>query len=108
MPRRPASRTSTRSVATMYGHRGIRCNAVAPGLILSPAALDRLSEEQLASFARHRLLAHTGEPEDIAWMVGYLASDLGRYITGQTINVDGGVLAHFPAYADALDRRDLR
>lgn len=92
----------TRSVATMYGHAGVRCNAVAPGLVLSPAALAQLSDEQLAGFARHRLLAHTGEPNDIAWMVAFLASDLARYVTGQIVNVDGGVLAHFPSYADNL------
>lgn len=96
----------TRSVATMYGHRGVRCNAVAPGLVLSPAALAQLSEEQLAGFARHRLLAHTGEPDDVAWLVAFLASDLARYVTGQIINVDGGVLAHFPSYADNLATRD--
>lgn len=95
----------TRSVATMHGHEGVRCNAVAPGLVLSPAALDQLSEDQLAGFARHRLLAHTGEPADIAWMVAFLASDLARYVTGQVINVDGGVLAHFASYADTLDTR---
>ena len=95
----------TRSVATMHGHHGVRCNAVAPGLVLSPAALAQLSEDQLAGFARHRLLAHTGEPVDIAWMVAFLASDQARYITGQTINVDGGALAHVASYADTLASR---
>lgn len=92
----------TKYVATMYGHRGIRANAVAPGLILSPIALANLDSEALARFRRGRLIERAGRPEDVASMVAYLASDLAGFITGQVFNVDGGVLAHAPSYADNL------
>ena len=89
----------TKYVATMYGKRGIRCNAIAPGLILSPPALANLTPEMLEATLRNRLVARAGTPDDIAAMVAFLASDEAGFITGQTINVDGGVLAHHPAYS---------
>ncbi|MDW3215265.1 MAG: SDR family oxidoreductase [Ilumatobacteraceae bacterium] len=92
----------TKYVATMYGHRGIRANAVAPGLILSPIALANLDPAASARFRRGRLIERAGTPDDIASMVAYLASDLAGFITGQVFNVDGGVLAHAPSYADNL------
>ncbi len=92
----------TKYVATMYGHRGIRANAVAPGLILSPIALANLDATASARFRRGRLIERAGTPDDIASMVAYLASDLAGFITGQVFNVDGGVLAHSPSYADNL------
>jgi len=92
----------TKYVATMYGHRGIRANAVAPGLILSPIALANLDPAASARFRRGRLIERAGVPDDIATMVAYLASDLAGFITGQVFNVDGGVLAHAPSYADNL------
>jgi NAD(P)-dependent dehydrogenase (short-subunit alcohol dehydrogenase family) len=90
----------TRYLATMYGRHGIRCNAIAPGLVLSPPALAQMSAEQLDISARSRLISRAGTPEDIAAMAAFLASDEAGFITGQIINVDGGVLAHFPNYAD--------
>jgi len=92
----------TKYVATMYGHRGIRANAVAPGLILSPIALANLDNAAAARFRRGRLIERAGTPEDIASMVAFLASDLAGFITGQVYNVDGGVYAHAPSYADNL------
>ena len=93
----------TKYVATMYGHAHIRVNAVAPGLIMSPAAVANLDPAQGARFARNRLIARPGTPDDVAAMVAFLASDLAGFITGQVINVDGGVLAHSPSYADNRD-----
>lgn len=92
----------TKYVATMYGHRNIRANAVAPGLVLSPIALANLDAASSARFRRGRLIERAGTPDDIAAMVAFLASDLAGFITGQVINVDGGVLAHAPSYADNL------
>jgi NAD(P)-dependent dehydrogenase (short-subunit alcohol dehydrogenase family) len=91
--------TLTKYVATMYGKRGIRCNAIAPGLILSPPAVANLTPEMLEATLRNRLVARAGTPEDIAAMAAFLASDEAGFITAQTINVDGGVLAHHPAYS---------
>jgi len=68
----------------------VRCNLVAPGVVLTTAALKATTEEfrkeALASVRSPRL----GAPEDIAAMVAFLFSDDGAYINGQTILVDGG------------------
>ena len=102
----------TRFVATMYGHDGIRCNAVAPGLIMTEGNRTRQSAYRLAAYAAERLLPWAAQPEDIAGVVTFLASDEGRCITGQTIVVDSGTLAHRPRHAmkqweEALRRGDL-
>ncbi|MEW6243714.1 MAG: 3-oxoacyl-[acyl-carrier-protein] reductase [Bacillota bacterium] len=80
----------TRSLAHEVGSRGIRVNAVAPGLI----ATDMTKE--LPQEARDRMIAATalkreGNPEEVADAVLFLVSDLSRYITGQVIGVDGGL-----------------
>ncbi len=91
--------TLTKYVATMYGKQGIRCNAIAPGLIMSPPAIANLTPEMLDATLRNRLLHRAGTPADVAAMAAFLASDDAGFITGQTFNVDGGVLAHHPAYS---------
>jgi NAD(P)-dependent dehydrogenase (short-subunit alcohol dehydrogenase family) len=94
----------TMYVATMYGKRGIRCNAVAPGLILSPIARRNMSPEDLAVSQANQLITHQGVPEDVAALVVFLASDDARFITGQTINADGGVQAHMASYSHYFAR----
>jgi NAD(P)-dependent dehydrogenase (short-subunit alcohol dehydrogenase family) len=89
----------TRTVATMYGKDGIRCNAVAPGLIMTPRNQEVMSEDRLVAYAAERLLPWAAEPDDIAAVVAWLASDQARCITGQTIVVDNGTLAHRPRHA---------
>jgi NAD(P)-dependent dehydrogenase (short-subunit alcohol dehydrogenase family) len=84
----------SRHMAVAYGKQGIRSNAVAPGTIQSERMLQTLSAERLAQSRRNVLTPRLGEPSDISQMVAYLASDAGRYITGQTIQVDGGVLSY--------------
>jgi NAD(P)-dependent dehydrogenase (short-subunit alcohol dehydrogenase family) len=86
----------TRYVASMYGRERIRCNAVAPGLILSETAEEVLSAEQLSAFATERALPWAAEPEDIAGIVCWLASDDARCITGETVVADSGILARRP------------
>jgi NAD(P)-dependent dehydrogenase (short-subunit alcohol dehydrogenase family) len=95
----------TLNIATLYGKLGIRCNAVAPGLVLtegSPAvsaqggSLD--PEDALAFALSHHLTPRLGTPEDVAALVAFLASDEAGYITGQVIPVDGGLLSHMPLY----------
>lgn len=96
----------TRYVATMYGHEGIRCNAVAPGLVLGQELQDRLSDRQLSEYAAERLLPWAATPEDLAGVVAFLASDEGRCITGQSIVVDCGTTAHRPRHAiESWERR---
>jgi NAD(P)-dependent dehydrogenase (short-subunit alcohol dehydrogenase family) len=92
----------TRQIATHHGRQGIRCNAVAPGLVLSAgsrAAVPNVIEVM----QRHLLTPEIGEPEDLAALVCFLASREARYINGQTYIADGGMLAHNPAMADLID-----
>lgn len=89
----------TRYVATMYGDRGIRCNAVAPALVLTEMARQAMTPERLAEKAAERVLPDACEPEDIAALVAFLASEEARCITGQTVVIDGGTLAHRPDHA---------
>src|SRR5690625_386016 len=82
----------TQSVATQYGKQGIRCNAILPGLILTSGSRNALSAETLELLERGHLTPFACEPDDIANMVASLSSDEARFITGQQIPVDGGVL----------------
>ena len=90
----------TRYVATQYGRNNIRCNAVAPGLVVTPRAAELIPPEIQNVFAAHNLVPRNGTPEDIGHTVTFLASDEAGFITGQVICVDGGALAHGPTMAD--------
>lgn len=92
----------TRQIATHHGKQGIRCNAVAPGLVMSPGARATVPNV-IAVMQRHLLTPDIGEPEDLAALVCFLASGEARYINGQTYIADGGMLAHNPAMADLID-----
>lgn len=92
----------TRSVALQWGKQGIRCNAIAPGLTLSPAG-KLLPVEIKDMYVRQNLVPYVADPEDIAPTVAFLASDMARYITGQCIQVDGGLTAAIPIAADFRD-----
>jgi NAD(P)-dependent dehydrogenase (short-subunit alcohol dehydrogenase family) len=88
----------TRNVATQYGKRNIRCNAVLPGMIVTPLARKMMSQEQLDMIERSTLLPRLGEPQDIANIVLFLASDSASFITGQLFSVDGGISMHQPYF----------
>lgn len=81
----------TKSVALEIGSRNVRCNAVAPGFIETEmtGALDDAMVQQWRDAIP---LKRGGNPEDVANLCIFLASDMSAYITGQTINVDGGML----------------
>ena len=81
----------TKSVALELGSRGIRCNAIAPGFIETEmtAALD---EKMVQSWRDAIPLKRGGTPEDVADCTVFLASDMATYISGQVIQVDGGML----------------
>lgn len=88
----------TWSIATMYGKHGVRCNAVAPGLILSERHLT--DDPEATSLAlSHHLTPRVGKSDDIAAAVAYLASDDAAFVTGHVLNVDGGLLVHMPMVA---------
>lgn len=84
-----------RSVSAQWGKEGIRCNAVAPGLVLSAPAL-ALGPELIDQWVRHCDTPYVAEPEDVAEVVAFLASDASRSITGEIIRVDGGFVSHSP------------
>jgi NAD(P)-dependent dehydrogenase (short-subunit alcohol dehydrogenase family) len=92
--------TLTMYLATAYGKRGVRANAIVPGLIITDAVRAHLDEPILARLGKAVLTTHLGEPEDIAGVVVFLASDEARYITGQLIAVDGGMSAHVGSAGD--------
>ena len=95
-----AVNTFTRYVATQYGKRGIRCNAIEPGLILSHGVERFGGPAYVAMLEEHHLTPRVGEPEDIANAVVFLASDESTFITGHILAVDGGILSHAPPVAD--------
>jgi NAD(P)-dependent dehydrogenase (short-subunit alcohol dehydrogenase family) len=79
----------TRSTACDFGPHGIRANAICPGPIrtrISPPEGSELHQRQVAK----TMLGRTGEPREIAWAAVFLASDESSYITGSTLEVDGG------------------
>jgi NAD(P)-dependent dehydrogenase (short-subunit alcohol dehydrogenase family) len=94
----------TRSVATHYGARGIRCNSIAPGVFATPALTAELPRERYASVARSHLLNRLGQPEELGNVVVFLASDLASFITGAVIPVDGGQTAFSEGLAPAASR----
>ena len=80
----------TKSVAKELGSRGNTCNAVAPGFIetdMTKVLPDAVKEEMVKSIA----LGRAGQPEDVAKVVAFLASDEAEYVTGQVIEVAGGM-----------------
>jgi NAD(P)-dependent dehydrogenase (short-subunit alcohol dehydrogenase family) len=85
--------------ATQYGREGVRANAILPGLILTPAAATNLPADVRAIVESNVLTPCVGEPDDIAHLVTYLASDESRYVTGQLFPVNGGQSSHQPTYA---------
>jgi NAD(P)-dependent dehydrogenase (short-subunit alcohol dehydrogenase family) len=89
----------SRSIATSHGRRGIRCNTVSPGLVMTPAARDNLPPRLHEIVAGETLTPYLGIPEDIANAVAFLASDAARYVTGHNLVVDGGTVAHVPGFA---------
>ncbi|CAK5273317.1 unnamed protein product [Mycena citricolor] len=90
----------TRYVATQYGKAGVRCNCVAPGLVLTPAAERSLTDEYKELFIAHNAVDYAGQSEDIAGVIAFLASDDARYVTGQTVVADGGCTCHNPTVRD--------
>jgi 3-oxoacyl-[acyl-carrier protein] reductase len=80
----------TKSVAKELGSRNIRCNALAPGFIITEMT-GKLSEEVKNEWADQIPLKRGGKPEDVANTALFLASDLSEYITGQVLHVCGGM-----------------
>lgn len=93
----------TRSQAFTLGRLGIRVNSVAPGLIITDIwAAGRQIPGLADALERHIALGRWGRPEEIGSVVAFLASDDARYITGQTITVDGGFLGTTASWANFI------
>ncbi|MHB8554238.1 MAG: 3-oxoacyl-ACP reductase FabG [Candidatus Dormibacteria bacterium] len=83
----------TKSVAKELGSRGITCNAVAPGYVLTELTSSSVSEEQLAELIRLTPLRRAGTAEEIAAAVAFLCTPAASFITGEVLVVDGGLSA---------------
>ena len=79
-----------KSIAQELGSRGIRANAIAPGFIITDMTA-QLSDEIKAEWCKKIPLRRGGTPEDVADIATFLASDMSSYVTGQVIQVDGGM-----------------
>lgn len=80
----------TRQLAKEFGPKGITINAVAPGPINTELFTVGKSEEQIAGIVSMNSFGRLGEPDDIAGVVLFLASEESKWITGQTLRVNGG------------------
>jgi NAD(P)-dependent dehydrogenase (short-subunit alcohol dehydrogenase family) len=91
--------TLTMSVATAFGKQNVRCNCISPGAIMTPALIAACTPEIMEIIEQSNLVPRMGQPEDIANLALFLASDDSSFITGQTIRCDGGQLSHLPHFA---------
>jgi NAD(P)-dependent dehydrogenase (short-subunit alcohol dehydrogenase family) len=84
-----------RSLSIEWGRYGATVNAVGPGIIQTPLTQEYMKQnpERVSAAIANTPLGRLGEPEDVADVVAFLASDAARFITGQTIYVDGGLTA---------------
>ena len=80
----------TKSIAQELGSRNIRCNAIAPGFIITEMT-DKLPEDVKQKWIADIPLRRGGTPEDVANAALFLASDLSSYVSGQVVNVCGGM-----------------
>ncbi len=95
----------TRNMAIKYGQHNVRVNVICPGTIQTPIWAARVAEDPqiFTKLARWYPLGRVGQPEDVAKAALYLASDDAAWVTGTTLNVDGGLMAGSYGMARALD-----
>ncbi|MEO1103386.1 MAG: SDR family oxidoreductase, partial [Pseudomonadota bacterium] len=84
----------TKSIAREIANRSVTANTVAPGYIKT-AMTDALNDDQRAAILANIPEGSIGTPQDVAHAVVYLASDEARYVTGQTLHVNGGMVMGF-------------
>ncbi len=88
-----------RALAIELAPDGVRVNGVAPGVIRTAQSLDPANSagpDGLEQSAKVIPLGRVGEPEEVADVIGFLVSDAARYVTGQVLVVDGGLLVTAP------------
>jgi len=81
----------TRSLARLYSGRGVTCNAVAPGLVATDMTTGELASAAGQAKVKAIPAGRLGTPEEVAAAVAYLTSDAAGYVTGQTLNLNGGM-----------------
>ena len=89
----------SQSTALQYGKQNVRCNCVRPGLIVTPQNAAYVPQALKDIFLSNICVNRYGCPEDIGHMCVYLASDESAYVTGQIVNVDGGLNSHVSTVA---------
>jgi NAD(P)-dependent dehydrogenase (short-subunit alcohol dehydrogenase family) len=90
----------TRSIATAFGKSGIRCNTVSPAAIEGPTFAANVPLPLIEAMRANCLLPYLGRPSDVAATIVFLASAEARFVTGQLLCVDGGLLSQLPHVAD--------
>jgi NAD(P)-dependent dehydrogenase (short-subunit alcohol dehydrogenase family) len=93
----------TKCIATTYGPKGVRCNSILPGLVMTPLAEANTGSAQRKIWERNIRSNHLGVPTEIGSVVVFLASDDASYVNGQSICVDGGLMSHVPHLAQFED-----
>lgn len=89
-----------RMIATQYGKQNVRSNCMVIGFVLTETAVETTPDVVKDILLSHHLTPQLGQPEDIANLVAFLASDESKFITGASIPIDGGFTAHQSSYAD--------
>ncbi len=84
----------TRALAREVGAQNIRVNAITPGLTLSETQIESSTSEYLTAAVVGRAITRPQTPDDLVGTVMFLLSDASDFLTGQTINVDGGEVMH--------------
>lgn len=84
------------TIAATFGKRGVRCNAILPGVIRTAALAGWANPQLTQAFLDIQNVPQLGEPEDIAAMALFLASDESRYVNGALLRVDGGMSCATP------------
>lgn len=94
----------TQNMAVRYGRQQVRVNVICPGTIQTPIWAERVEKDPqvFTKLARWYPLGRVGQPEDVARAALFLASDDAAWITGATLNVDGGLMAGRGTFADDL------
>lgn len=92
----------TKMVASQAAPAKVRCNAILPGLTMTSAVKNVLTEEYKQFFLRHVPLGRAAEPEEIAAAVKYFACDDSSFVTGQLLEVSGGFGTATPLFADMM------
>jgi len=93
----------TRAIAASHGKAGVRCNAVAPGMTMTPALRDAFPPALRKLVEDETLRDQLGDPDDIAQAVAFLASPAAVNITGHVLVCDGGGASHVPGIAGFRD-----